>query len=459
MLLAKPSDIENKRHEISDNSANDKSVNFGVDIAQLSTAQQHLIDANLRRRNRFIYAQRHARKLAPFRLSSTQGPVQKLGVINQPNRGPNIVLAGSRARPPSPGAKPVSAASALSVTRSDATRITDTTASAISTPFIFNISAPSTVMSQVSSTGSKTSYPNPPHSKGLNSFKCPCCCLPLPVTFSEDDRWRLVDSLFNDFFTPTGLINLILRKHIAQDLCPYTCYLKDCPRREVLYITRESWMNHIDKEHPSPSHWECFACDTEERFHTAETFTAHVKEHQSISESHLPTLIDVCLRKTPHITSCPLCSWAENQVENLDPKDLFDHVAEHVHSFSLLSLPWAAATNGNEKLGFDRSVEKVRDWFDTNFPTMVVSEEHQPCVDVTYDTRNDDNYFNQNDYFAESSQRSGVAENESHSLESISGWTLSLGSSFGSKSESIIESQFECKLPSIPFRFLVFSIK
>lgn len=240
MLLAKPSDIENKRHEISDISANDKSVNLGVDIAQLSTAQQHLIDANLRRRNRFIYAQRHARKLASFRLSSTQEPVQKFELANQPNRGPNIVLAESRARPPSPETKPVSAASALSTTRSDATRITNTTASAISMPFTFNISAPSTVMSQVSSTGSKTSYPNPPHSKGLNSFKCPCCCLTLPVTFSEHDRWRLVDSLLIDFITPTALIDLILRKHIAQDLCPYTCYLNDCPRREVLYITRES---------------------------------------------------------------------------------------------------------------------------------------------------------------------------------------------------------------------------
>lgn len=178
-------------------------------------------------------------------------------------------------------------------------------------------------------------------------------------------------------------------------------------------------MNHIDKEHPSPSYWECFACDTAERFHTAKTFTAHLKEHQSISESHLPTLIDVCLRKTPHITSCPLCSWAENQVGNVDPKALFDHVAEHVHSFSLLSLPWAAATNGNEKPGFDRSVKKVRDWFDAKFPITVVSEEHQPSVDFTYDTRNDDHYFNQNDYFAEISQRSGVAENESPILESF----------------------------------------
>ncbi|MCJ1349815.1 hypothetical protein MMC31_008056, partial [Peltigera leucophlebia] len=437
ILLAKPSDIENKRHDIWDNNAKDQSVNFGVDIALLSTAQQHLIDANLRRRNRFIYAQRHARKLAPVQLSSTPGPVPKLEVVNQPERGPNIVMAESRARPLSPETKPVSAASALLIAHSDVTRMTDTTASAIATPFMFDL-APSTVMSQVSSTGLKTSYPNPPHLKELNSFKCPCCCLTLPAEFSENNRWRFVDSILNGFFTPTGLTDLILRKHIAQDLCPYTCFLNDCPRREVLYITRESWMNHVNKEHPSPSYWECFACDTAEKFHTAETFTAHVKEHQSISESHLPTLIDVCLRKTPHITSCPLCSWAEDQVENVDPKALFHHVAEHTHSFSLLSLPWAAATNGNEIPRI--SVEKVRNWFDTNFPTIVVGEEHQPCVDATNRTQNDDHYFDQNEYFAESSQRSGHAQNESDSSESQSKSTLSLTSSFGSKSGSTIES-------------------
>lgn len=446
MLLAKPSEIEKKRPEISDVDAKDISMNFGVDIAQLSTAQRHLIDANLRRRNRFIYAQRHAGKLAPADHFSTQKPAPKLETVNQPNKGPNILSA--ECRPSSPKIKPVSAASALSTALSDATRITDTTASAIATSFRFNISAPSTVISQLSFTGSKTTYPNPPHLKGLNSFKCPCCCLTLPVKFSEHDRWRLVDSILNDSFNPTSLTDLSLRKHIAQDLCPYTCYLNGCPRREVLYITRESWMNHIDKEHPCPSYWECFACDTAERFHTTETFTAHVKEHQSISESHLPTLIDVCLRKIPHITSCPLCHWAEDQREILNPKALFDHVAEHIHSFSLLSLPWAAAKNLIEKPSFDRSFEKVRNWFNTSFPTMVGGEEHQPCVDVN-DPPEDDNYFNQNDYFAESSQRSGVAQMEPQSLESDSRCTLSLDSSFGSKSESMIESQFECKPASI----------
>lgn len=199
-------------------------------------------------------------------------------------------------------------------------------------------------------------------------------------------------------------------------------------------------MDHIEKDHPSSPYWECFACDTAGKFHTAETFTAHVKEHQSISESHLPTLTDLCLRKTPHITSCPLCTGAEDQVGNVDPKALFDHIAEHIHYFSLLSLPWAASNNGNEKPSFDGSVQKVRDWFNTNFSTMAVGEEHQPFFDATNRIQNDSDYFHQNDYFAESSQDSGLTQNELHSLESNSKWPSSLDSSFGSKSGSTVES-------------------
>lgn len=195
ILSANLSEIEKKRQEIWDFNAKDISRNFNADITQLSTAQQHLINANLRRRNRFIYAQRHARKLASIQHFSTQEPVPKLETVNQPNRGPNIVLGGSKARLSSPETKLVSAASPLSTTRSEATQITDTTVSAVATSVRFNISAPSTVMSQVTSTGSKARYPNPPHLENLNSFKCPCCCLTLPVTFSEHDRWRLIVSI------------------------------------------------------------------------------------------------------------------------------------------------------------------------------------------------------------------------------------------------------------------------
>ena len=125
----------------------------------------------------------------------------------------------------------------------------------------------------------------------------------------------------------------------------------------------------MDKEHPSSTYWECcFGCDTAGKFHSAEAFEdhlfeAHVKEHH-VSAKHIPTLSDVCLKKTPQITTCPLCTWAEDREGNLDAKALLDHVAEHVHSFSLLSLSWAKTVEGEPS--FDLSVyKKVDHWLDS----------------------------------------------------------------------------------------------
>lgn len=439
ILLAKPSDFEDRRRKLLEFNAEEKPMYFDVDITQLGMVQQRLVDANLRRRNRFIYAQRHASRLAPIQVSFTPEVVPDREVVNQSDQEPKIGSPEIGAQRPSYETKSVSAGREWLKPLLDATGMTETTVSPIGTLVMVNASTPSTVMSQGSSTGSKIAYPSPPKLKGLDSFKCPCCCQTLPATLSERHQWMLVNFIPSLLF-PTFLTDPILRKHIAQDLCPYTCYLDDCPRPEVLYITRDSWMNHISKEHPSSPYWECFACDSAGKFHSAETFTAHVKEHQSISEVHIPTLIDVCLQKAPHITSCPLCTWAEDQKENLDSKALLDHVAEHIHSFSLLSLPWAAATNEKGKPDFDHSVKKVEDWPYTYWPTMLDRDEHQPRFDATFSTKehqpsdttfgtkehepsvdatfsiqDDDNYFNQNDYFVESSRCSSLAQQEAES--------------------------------------------
>ena len=50
------------------------------------------------------------------------------------------------------------------------------------------------------------------------------------------------------------------RKHLTEDLCPYTCLFPDCPREFTLYTTSEAWKAHMNEEHRSPPHWKCFAC-------------------------------------------------------------------------------------------------------------------------------------------------------------------------------------------------------
>ena len=60
ILLTRSSNIEDRRKECRNTLGEDRSVNFGVDATHLNSVQKRLVDANLRRRNRFIHAQGHA---------------------------------------------------------------------------------------------------------------------------------------------------------------------------------------------------------------------------------------------------------------------------------------------------------------------------------------------------------------------------------------------------------------
>ena len=177
-------------------------------------------------------------------------------------------------------------------------------------------------------------------------------------------------------------------------------------------------MSHVFQEHTSSQHWECFACDGASRFFNVEEFRTHTRDchRETISEAQIETLVDVCSRKTsPDIASCPLCPWADDLGGNIDHKALLDHVAEHIHSFSLRSLPWASATNEEDKPRFDRSVERVRTWF-TGWPMAEGGQEYHP-VYTKHDTQKSEDYFRQNEYFAEGSECSSLAQTDSHASD------------------------------------------
>jgi hypothetical protein len=172
------------------------------------------------------------------------------------------------------------------------------------------------------------------------------------------------------------------RKHLAEDVCPYTCVLEACSTPWKLYISREEWMSHVKTDH-APS-FQCLLCSVPgyatKMFDTADQFIEHTraKHADTISEDQLSTVMSASRRSSAVDTSgCPLCHYSE-------PASLMDHVAEHVHSFSLRALPWAAVD-----------------------------------PDITEELEDDD-YFGRNDYFDEGSSLSSASStSESNSLPSI----------------------------------------
>ncbi|QYS99348.1 Peptidase_S8 domain-containing protein [Trichoderma simmonsii] len=252
---------------------------YDIDPALLTPIQERLILSNLRRRNRFQYAQRQRQQESPK-------------IENQPE------VQGK--------------------TDQSSTLLTATATSASAfEPESFQLAK-----AKVTLTTAGIEYPRLlPLKNGVKHFQCPCCYQVLPSMFHQGVHWE---------------------KHLAGDLRPYTCIIADCPYPDRLYVDRSGWMTHVQNDHPP--RWECLLCrNAVERlplFTSLDEFLKHTKQDHGdrISEDMYSTLVDASTRPaSSEMTQCPLC----DQEGQVDSKELIDHIAEHVHSFSLRSLPWA----------------------------------------------------------------------------------------------------------------------
>ncbi|KAH0538097.1 hypothetical protein FGG08_005309 [Glutinoglossum americanum] len=356
-----------------------------IDLRRLSRVQQRLINCNLKRRNRFIYAQKHSKGLGPALGNSASG----IGSTDPKDTPLTSDLEACRVQKQAIGAPP--GGEAFHLTSVEETPLAPagavTTASAVSSSLILpqNPVPSQAATTQVSSTGTKLTYPYPPKIKtGTQFFKCPCCCQTLPAMISEGGRWR---------------------KHIAGDLCPYTCILDDCPKPEVLYTTKEAWRKHLAEEHQTVQYWVCFACGDSEQFLQEDAFVCHVREkhYGTVSGEQIPTLTSVCKRSTPvQINTCPLCNLPAAQDGEVGRDALIDHIAEHVHSFSLRALPWAPTVEEENEERINHSVQRVQEWF-LRWPILEEAVENRPVRVKEERLRDSDNYFEYNQYFADSS--------------------------------------------------------
>ncbi|KAK7971498.1 hypothetical protein PG989_016514 [Apiospora arundinis] len=291
----------------------------GVDIFKndIAPEQKRLIEANLRRRNRFVYAMRHAQKLA----------------METPKRSERIQLAPERLHTEFAEPMPIRP-TGIEVLSADriVPDLTETNASSLGTlPPLLPVRRPPSraTMTQISSTAAKVVYPKPPKVKaGLNQFKCPCCCQTLPLLYQESTQWK---------------------KHLMDDIRPYTCFLDDCPSPEILYMLRSDWTKHIENDHRKS--WQCLHCSIPgtipRLFTTIEMLAQHIRASHSdtVLEEHIAAAVSAALRPAPFgVSRCPLCDTTGTS----DSEMLFDHIAEHIHAFALQSLPWPDDTQDTD---------------------------------------------------------------------------------------------------------------
>lgn len=150
------------------------------DSSNLNEVQLRLIHCNLKRRNRFLYAQQHSKGLdasSMQRLNFKQS--EKSGL--QPDE-----MVGER-----PDSKP----SNKGPKDANNTIITGTSASKVSENFNLQSENTSptgpTTASIMSTTAVDLDYPRPPRFNGdAHLFRCPCCCEALPASMADQNRWR-----------------------------------------------------------------------------------------------------------------------------------------------------------------------------------------------------------------------------------------------------------------------------
>lgn len=158
-----------------------------IDGSKLSDIQQRLIYCNLKRRNRFIYAQQHSKWLDPDHARFLP---QAQSIGGRP-------LAGEEATTETPQSQLLITKPRPSYKTADKpgnpTLRTGTSASAVSDSLalpraLTPTPAASTVLS---STVINVKYPKPPKTqKEARIFTCPCCCQTLPVALLEENRWK-----------------------------------------------------------------------------------------------------------------------------------------------------------------------------------------------------------------------------------------------------------------------------
>ncbi|KXX82513.1 Serine/threonine-protein phosphatase 6 regulatory ankyrin repeat subunit B [Madurella mycetomatis] len=113
--------------------------------------------------------------------------------------------------------------------------------------------------------------------------------------------------------------------------CPYCGFVLD------LEYAKDEKKWHITR-------WSCSQCSSdldgedEIAFATASDYQAHILENHSglFAPEELPVLLDLSERTMIELVSCPLCLNDRNLVHLEED----DHVATHLHSFSLRALPW-----------------------------------------------------------------------------------------------------------------------
>lgn len=355
---------------------------------ELSPIQNRLVEANLRRRHRFIEAQRHSHLLkGPTPRVPKNPPMQQITEI--------FTTIGTNLSPEDPEISKVKPELKRTLTATAAKTDTITTPGTIaSTPEtgfkgLRQKGHASSTVTRITAITAAAQYPKAKTSSSEQfSFKCPCCCQAIPTKGAEDSQFR---------------------KHLANDICPYTCILDNCPTPYKLFVTEKEWHEHFMNDHPPK--FQCPYCDSTS-FSSLAGIVSHLQlDHPNSSDDELADALAESAVHIMGVTKCPLCDSEDSP----DSPELIEHILEHVHDFSLRSLPWPKdpVPNLNKVVGTFNvavpDVNRIIQWVCKLSPEeecqlqLCDLDRNPPMEEAPASKHSKVDYFTQNDYFTDES--------------------------------------------------------
>lgn len=148
------------------------------------------------------------------------------------------------------------------------------------------------------------------------------------------------------------------KKHVSDDLQPYTCYLQGFKRQNDIFGTFSTWKEHVFGEHRIARGWSCPFRQPPRMFEEEKTLTCHVRSsHMNIVfEEFFDNLPDLCRADdAPSLDTCYVCllsesDWNHQRTNNpkLRPKEksFLEHLAYCMHNFALRALPEPPSPTG-----------------------------------------------------------------------------------------------------------------
>ncbi|TRX94463.1 hypothetical protein FHL15_004618 [Xylaria flabelliformis] len=317
------------------------SVDYFANV-KFTSIQERLIEANLRRRHRFLEAQRHSHSLEDISTKAYQSitPQQTLAEMlsSHTKQGATSTLTRNavvttQERQPLP-----------TNLRHNAAVTTVTSASGLDSNWggLQDSRRPKSTVTRITTITAAARYPKAHAPSGQKLIKCPCCCQAIPASEVEASQWKI---------------------HLAKDINPYTCILENCPTPYNLFATHDKWEGHVMNDHPSQ--WHCPCCEDDAPvFESLFEVNNHMmSRHPDAISDSLEDLLSDAEIKVMGITKCPLCDSKGPQ----DSPELVEHVLQHVHDFSLRSLPWPT----DPPLSLSKPVAT----FDTDYATRLYKDD------------------------------------------------------------------------------------